>query len=257
MNIKINVLRETPYYLVISKPVGISVHPTSPNMGYAGQAKGIGVNEFTIRDWLLERYPEIKNLPWKTKTREGIVHRLDKDTSGILILAKNPDALDFFQDQFRNREIEKHYAALVFGIPKPQSGEITALLRRDPRDRERQKVELMDFGTDEAERKNSATKYKVVKTLNYKGKDLALLDVQILTGRKHQIRTHMKYIGCPVLGDQKYFTKPSRRFSKELNLDHQLLHASSLKFKSYPDGEDVEIADEPSEIFSIFAPAEK
>ena len=255
MNIK--VLKETPDYLVISKPIGISVHPTSPNMGYAGLAKGAGEKKFTIRDWLLEKYPQIQNLPWKTKMREGIVHRLDKDTSGILLLAKTPEALDFFQDQFRERKIEKHYTALVFGIPKPESGEITALLRRDPRDRERQKVELMDFGTDEAERKLSATRYRVAKTLNFRGQDLAFLDIQILTGRKHQIRAHMKYIGCPVVGDQKYFTKPSRRFAKTLGLDHQLLHASSLKFRGYPDGKVVEITDELPKEFSIFLQAEK
>ncbi len=228
---KIKILHETPDYLVISKPVGISVHP------------GAGERVETISDWLQEKYPEIKKLPWKTTERIGIVHRLDKDTSGILLLAKNPEALDFFQDQFKQRTVDKHYQTLVVGKPPQEKGSINALIRRDPKDRERQKVEFIDFGLDSAERKDSATKYKTIQSYDYKNQMLTLLDIKLNTGRKHQIRVHMKYEGCPVLGDQKYFTKPSRRLSKELGLNRQFLHAVSLKFKSYPDGKDIEIKD--------------
>lgn len=212
--------------------------------------EGAGNGGETVRDWFLQKYPEAKDLPWKTKTREGIVHRLDKDTPGILIIAKTPEALDYFQNQFKNREIKKHYTCLVYGKPPFKEGEINALIRRDPRDRERQKVELMDFGMDEQERKASATKYKTLKAFYFKKQPLTLLDVQILTGRKHQIRAHMKYIGCPVIGDQKYFTKPSRRLSKELGLSSQLLHATKLKFKDYPSGKVIKIEDELPEIFN-------
>jgi 23S rRNA pseudouridine1911/1915/1917 synthase len=228
---EIKILKETPDYLIISKPIGISVHP------------GAGERVETITDWLQEKYPEIKKLPWKTTERIGIVHRLDKDTSGILLLAKTPEALDFFQDQFKERSIEKHYQTLVFGKPPKEKGSVNALIRRDPKDRERQKVEFIDFGLDESERKDSATDYETIKTYNYKGQILTLLDVKLNTGRKHQIRVHMKYELCPVMGDQKYLSKPSKRLSKELGLDRQFLHAVSLKFKSYPDGEDIGVKD--------------
>ena len=236
---KIKILRETPEYLVISKPIGISVHP------------GAGERVQTVSNWLQEKYPEIKKLPWKTTERIGIVHRLDKDTSGILLLAKKPEALDFFQDQFKNRTVEKHYQTLVFGKPPQEQGSINALIRRDPKDREKQRVEFIDFGLDEAERKDSATEYKTIRAYNYKKQILTLLDIKLNTGRKHQIRVHMKYEGCPVLGDQKYFTKPSKRLSKELGLDRQFLHAVSLKFKSYPDRKEVEINDDLPEDLNV------
>ena len=228
-----------PDYLVISKPTGISVHP------------GAGEEEFTVTDWLQKKYTAVKNLAWKTKTRIGIVHRLDKNTSGVLLLAKNPEALDYFQNQFREHKIEKHYTALVFGTPPQEQGSVDAFLSRDPRDRERQKVDLVNFGLDERERKFSATRYKMLKKLNYKGLSLALLDVVILTGRKHQIRAHMKHLGCPVLGDPKYFTKPARRLAKQLGLTRQFLHATSLKFQEFPSGKVLEISDHLPEDLSI------
>ena len=241
----IKILKETPDYLVISKPAGIAVHP------------GAGEEEFTVTDWLQEKYPKITSLAWKTKTRIGIVHRLDKDTSGILLLAKNPEALDYFQDQFREHKIEKHYTALVFGAPPQEKGMVDAFLSRDPRDRERQKVDLVNFGLDKRERKFSATRYKMLKKLNYKGLSLALLDVVILTGRKHQIRAHMKYLGCPVLGDPKYFTKPARRLAHKLGLTRQFLHATSLKFKEFPSGKVVEISDKlPDDLSNILETVE-
>lgn len=245
---KIEILQETSDHLVISKPIGVSVHPGAGPTSL----KFRGIRELTISDWLQEKYPEIKKLPWKTTERIGIVHRLDKDTSGILLLAKNPEALDYFQDQFKERSVEKHYQTLVAGKPPREQGSINALIRRDPKDRERQKVEFIDFGLDESERKDSATEYETIKTYSYKKQVLTLLDIKLKTGRKHQIRVHMKYEGCPVLGDQKYFTKPSKRLSKELGLDRQFLHAVSLKFKSYPDGKEVEINDDlPDDLKSL------
>ncbi|MDH4359004.1 MAG: RluA family pseudouridine synthase [Candidatus Berkelbacteria bacterium] len=227
----IKVLLESKEYLVISKLIGISVH------------SGAGKEKHTVRDWFWKKYPEIQNLAWKTKTREGIIHRLDKDTSGLLILAKTPKALEYFQSQFKNRKIEKHYIALVFGKPPFEEGEINALVYRDPKDREKQKVSLIDFALDEQEKKFSATKYKVLRYYTYKNQVLTLLDVKILTGRKHQIRIHMKHEGCPVIGDNKYFTKPSRRISAELGLKRQFLHASRLRFRNYPRREIIEIED--------------
>jgi len=239
--IKINTLAEDEDYLVISKLVGISVHEGAPQ------------NEFTIVDWLKENRPEILEHKWQSEVRPGIVHRLDKDTSGVLLLAKNPEALEYFQTQFKNREVEKHYLTLVCGKLPSGKGRIDALIRRDPKDRERQKVEFMDFGLDEAERKQSATEYEVKNIYKYKGYILSLVDVKLLTGRKHQIRVHMKYEGCPVVGDQKYFNKASKRVSKELGLNRQFLHSVSLKFKDKK-GEWVEVRDDlPADLASIIA----
>lgn len=229
---QIKILKETDNYLVISKPIGISVHP------------GAGERVETISDWLQNLYPEIKKLPWKTTERIGIVHRLDKDTSGILLLAKTPEALDYFQDQFRRRTVEKHYQTLVFGKPPFKKGSINAFIHRDPKDREKQKVEFVNFGLDDTEHKYSATEYQTIDDYNYKGQSLTLLDIKLNTGRKHQIRVHMQYERCPVLGDQKYFNKPSKRLSKELGLQRQFLHAVSLKFKSYPDEKMIEVRDD-------------
>ena len=228
--IKIKILSEYEDYLVISKPVGISVH------------EGAGKDQYTIVDWLKESYPEIVRLDWQSVVRPGIVHRLDKDTSGVLLLAKNPQALEFFQTQFRNREVEKHYTTLICGKLPSEKGRIDAFIRRDPKDRERQKVEYVNFGLDEAERKQSATEYEVKEILNFKGYILSLVNIKLLTGRKHQIRVHMKYEGCPVVGDTKYFNKASKRVSKELKLNRQFLHSINLKFKN-PKGELITVED--------------
>lgn len=229
--IKIKILMEYEDFLVISKPDDISVH------------EGAGEEQYTVVDWLKETHPEILKLDWQSKIRPGIVHRLDKDTSGVLLLSKNPEALDYFQAQFKNREVEKHYLTLVCGKLPSQTGRIDAFIRRDPKDRERQKVEYVNFGLDEADRKQSATEYEVKEIFNFKGYILSLVDIKLLTGRKHQIRVHLKYEGCPVVGDTKYFNKASKRVSKELGLTRQFLHSISLKFKNKK-GEWVEVKDE-------------
>jgi 23S rRNA pseudouridine1911/1915/1917 synthase len=234
---KINIIKDERDYLVISKPAGISIHD------------GAGKKQYTIVDWFIENYPEINKLKWLSQTRPGIVHRLDKETSGILLLAKNQKTLDFFQSQFKNREVEKHYTTLVFDKPPFESGYINALIRRDPKDRKKQKVDLVNFGLDEIERKNSATGYKVIKTLKFDGQLLSLLDVRIYTGRKHQIRVHMQYEGCPIVGDPVYNNKASKKLSKKLPLDRQFLHATSLKIK-LPNNEIMNFQDDLPEDFS-------
>lgn len=229
---KIKILREDGNYAVISKPAGIAVH------------EGAGEAQFTVVDFLKENFKNFTKEKWKSSTRPGIIHRLDKDTSGILLVAKNQKALDYYQDLFRKKEIEKHYTAVVCGKLPFEKGRIDALIRRDPKDREKQKVELIDFGFDENNRVTSATEYEVKSVLNYKGNIFELLDVRILTGRKHQIRVHMKFENCPILGDQKYFNKNSKRMSKLFNLERQFLHASRLKYLEYKTNELIEIKDE-------------
>lgn len=210
------ILYETKDYLVISKPINIAVHPGADRTSY------------TIKDWLCDNYPEIKNLTWKSKDRIGIIHRLDKDTSGIMILAKNPETLDYFQDQFRKRKVDKFYLALVLGRPSQNHKIIYGFISSDPKNRKAQKVQLIDFGLDHRERKNTGTEYWVKKTYLFDQKEISLLEVKILTGRKHQIRAHLKYEGNPIIGDTLYTTKPAKRLSKKLNLKRQFLHAHKI-----------------------------
>lgn len=237
MNIKI--IHETENYLVISKPIGIAVHPGADRVS------------FTIMNWLLEKYPEIEKQDWQSRDRIGIVHRLDKDTSGIMILAKNQVALDFFQDQFRNREVEKYYRTLVYSKPPQEHGFIDALISRDYKDRKKQKVESIDFELDWRERKNVATEYWIEKKFTYKKEILSFLLVRIYTGRKHQIRAHMKYEGCPVVGDETYNIKPSRKISKDLEISRQFLHSVRLKIKDFDTKEMIEFSDELPEDLSV------
>lgn len=217
---KIKILYEEDDLLVIEKPIGIAAH------------KGADRVSYTVSDWLTDTYPQTKNLPWRTRDRIGIVHRLDKDTSGVMILAKKPELIKILQDQFRSRSVEKHYQTLVFGKPPFNSGTINAQIYRDPKNRKGQKVELVDFGLYHFERKFSATLYRTLAHYKFKGQLLSLLEINLKTGRKHQIRAHMKYEGCPVIGDQMYFNKPSKRISKEIGLDRQFLHSNFIRFKN-------------------------
>ena len=228
----IKIIHESETYLVISKPIGIAVHP------------GADRDSFTIMDWLIERYPEIKLLNWQSRDRMGIIHRLDKDTSGIMMLAKNPEALDFFQDEFRERRVEKYYRTLIFNKPPQEHGFIDAFISRDYKDRKKQKVESIDFELDWRERKNSATEYWTEKRYSFKRQILSLLLVRIFTGRKHQIRAHMKFEGCPVIGDETYNIKPSRNISKELGIHRQFLHSVRLIIKDFDTREMIEFNDE-------------
>jgi 23S rRNA pseudouridine1911/1915/1917 synthase len=235
----IKIIHETENYLVISKPIGIAVHP------------GADRDSFTIKDWLVDKYPEIESLKWHNPDRTGIIHRLDKDTSGIMLLAKNPEVLDFFQDQFRNREVEKYYRTLVFNKPPQEHGFIDAFISRDYKDRKKQKVESIDFELDWRERKNSATEFWVEKQYKFKNQLLSLLLVRIFTGRKHQIRAHMKYEGCPVIGDETYNIKPSKRISKDLKINRQFLHSVRLIVQDFETKKPIEFVDDLPEDLSI------
>jgi 23S rRNA pseudouridine1911/1915/1917 synthase len=151
------------------------------------------------------------------------VHRLDKDTSGILLIAKNDKALEFFQKQFKERGVEKKYLALVAGDIKENQGVIETLIGRSPKDRRKQKVFLPGEPGSQGKRK-AITKYKVLQRFqNY-----TLIEVTPETGRKHQIRTHFAYLGHPVAGDKLY------GFKGQIcppGLKRQFLHANYLKIK--------------------------
>ena len=159
---------------------------------------------------------------------EKRAHRLDKDTSGVFLIAKNDKTLEFLQKQFQDREVKKKYIALVVGSLKNTEGTIETLLGRSPGDRRKQKVFLPH--DPQAEDKRSAiTKYKVLQRFE----KYDLIEVEPLTGRKHQIRAHMAYLGHPIAGDKLYGFK-NQPLPKGLN--RQFLHAKYLEIK-IPDGQ--------------------
>lgn len=151
------------------------------------------------------------------------VHRLDKDTSGIFLVAKNDESLDFLQKQFKEREVEKKYIALIIGNLKDQSGKIKTLLGRSPKDRRKQKV-YMPQEPGAGNRREAETSYKVLQRFeNYD-----LIEAEPKTGRKHQIRVHLAYLGHPIAGDKLYGFKGKKT---PQGLQRQFLHASYLKIK--------------------------
>ena len=151
------------------------------------------------------------------------VHRLDKDTSGILLVAKNKKTLEFSQKQFQERKVEKKYLALVVGNLKNKEGMVKTLLGRSPKDRRKQKV-FLPSGPGAQRKREAITQYKALQ----KFKAYTLTEARPRTGRKHQIRAHFAYLGHPIVGDKLYGFKnqPCPR-----GLKRQFLHASLLKIQ--------------------------
>ncbi len=157
-------------------------------------------------------------------------HRLDKDTSGLLVVAKNEAVLEKLQDQFKKRQVTKEYLALVHGEMKPGRGEIVTEIVRDSARKVPFKAVAVASGLERGDPRVAKTAWQVVKKLTINHYPLTLVRVHITTGRTHQIRVHMKYLGYPIMGDKVYFTKPSRQLSRKLGLSRQFLHAARLEF---------------------------
>ena len=192
-NIPLDIIYEDEDIVIINKASGMVVHPASGNY------------ENTLVNALIYRY----NLD-DTNVRSGIVHRIDKDTSGLVIVAKNDKTLELLTEMFKNKEIKKTYLALVDGVINNKSGTINAPITRDVKDRKKMMV-----GKDG---KNSITHFYVLKTF----KNNTYLSLNLETGRTHQIRVHMAYIGHPITNDKVY--------GKENTSFGQYLHASKLEF---------------------------
>ena len=175
-------------------------------------------------------------------------HRLDKDTSGILLIAKDDKTLEFLQEQFKERKVEKKYVALTIGHLKNERGAIETLLDRAPGDRRKQKAFLPNEPGVEKIHRKAITKYRVLQRFSAQGEtsplrggeNYDLVEVEPETGRKHQIRAHFTYLGHPIAGDKLYGFKnqPAPK-----GLARQFLHASYLKIK-LPDGEEKEFRSE-------------
>jgi 23S rRNA pseudouridine1911/1915/1917 synthase len=193
---ELRIAYEDEHLLIVDKPAGLVVHPA------AGHATG------TLVHGLLDR-----DIAGGDVARPGIVHRLDRDTSGLMVVARSEDAHARLQRLIRSRELERHYAALVVGRPRSRTGRIEAPIGRDRRDPLRHSLD-----TDKP--RDAVTHFEVRELLPRH----SLLDVSLETGRTHQIRVHLAAIGLPVAGDNVY-GRP-----RELGLERQFLHAARLVF---------------------------
>ena len=213
--IPLDILFEDEALLVINKPAGLVVHPAQ---GHTGG---------TLVNALLARYPDLatmQTLEADAKNRPGIVHRLDRDTSGVIVVARTPPAMAHLRHQFKARTVEKTYLALVFGRPDVPTGIIDVPLGRDPRHRQK--------FTARTDGKAARTHYQVRETFNR----YSLLEIGLETGRTHQIRVHLTWLGYPVVGDTVY-----GRRKNSLGLTRQFLHAWRLRFEHPTTEEMIEV----------------
>lgn len=200
--------------LILEKPAGLVVN----------RAKS--VKGETLQDWI-EKRPSYQAIKQSSRgetdfiKRSGVVHRLDKETSGLLIVAKTPQAFVNLQKQFKERKVEKKYLALVHGKVGPKEGTIGVPISRSPFDRKK-------FGVFLGGRP-AKTRYKVKKHYNLVPSAYSLIELAPTTGRTHQIRVHLKYISHPVVGDDKYAGRKTARADRQW-CSRQFLHASYLSF---------------------------
>lgn len=217
--IKLPIIYEDEDIIVINKPTGVLTH-----------SKGALNTEATVASWLLQHlskdnYNIKSSFPgWHPgDNRLGIVHRLDRTTSGVIIVAKNDKTLKWLQTQFSTRKVRKIYLAIVEGIPDPDQAIIDAPIERNPK-----KPKTFRVG---ANGRSALTSYKVLKIISRPNNTYSLLELVPRTGRTHQLRVHLKYIGHPIVGDRVYghggsLTKISTKFQAGENM---YLHAKSLE----------------------------
>jgi 23S rRNA pseudouridine1911/1915/1917 synthase len=199
-NIPLDILFENDDLLVVNKPAGMVVHPA------AGHASG------TLVHAVLGYDPDIEGIGGEE--RPGVVHRLDKETSGLIVLAKNDNAHHWLQDQFRLRQVEKMYLALVDGAPPTPSGRVEAAIGRDPSHRRKMAIVPLAKGRE------AISEYKTLESFP----SYTLLEFHPFTGRTHQIRLHCVFLGSPIVGDAVYGRK-----KPSVDIKRHFLHAFRLK----------------------------
>jgi 23S rRNA pseudouridine1911/1915/1917 synthase len=207
--IPLDILHEDGDIIVINKPPGLVVHPA------AGHPGGTLVNA------VLHHCPDLG--PISGELRPGIAHRLDRDTSGVIVVAKNEAALKSIVDQFKQREVSKEYAALVHGCPTKAEGSIETMIGRSRQDRKK-------MSAKPASGRNAVTHYEVAEAFAA----AAFLCARPETGRTHQIRVHLTHIGHPIIGDKQYGGK-----GKAISAPRQMLHARQLTLSHPGSGERV------------------
>jgi len=217
-NIKLNIVYEDKDILIVNKPAGMVVHP------------GAGNHNNTLVNALIYKYKKkLSNI--NGSTRPGIVHRIDKETSGLLVVAKNNNAHSNLGKQFNDHTIKRTYQALSWGVLRPLNGRIETLIGRSRKNRQLMSV-------TEISGKKAVTNYTTLKVFEVKDvPKISFIECELETGRTHQIRVHMAYKGNSLLGDQQYgkknlkFKKINEDFENKLKiLNRQALHAKSLGF---------------------------
>ncbi len=214
VRVRVEIVAEEKDFVVVNKPAGMVVHPDEAH------------KNGTLADWLVEKYPEVKKVGDDEK-RPGIVHRLDKDVSGLMVVARNQEMFECLKKQFQDRKTEKKYLALVHGMVSKDEDLIEGVLGRSA------KSGTMVVGGAKAKKsREAATAYRVVERF----KNFTLLSIKILTGRTHQIRAHMKSIGHSLVGDELYVTRDVKRKKQQEELGRVWLFAERLGFKDLEGG---------------------
>lgn len=215
-NIPLDIVYEDQYLVVVNKPAGLVVHPAA------------GVHSGTLANALAYHFEQLSQRGGKI--RPGIVHRLDKDTSGLMVIAKNEEVHDELANQFRAREVTKIYLALVHGVVQVDSGRIEQPIGRDPRNRTRMAV---------TKGREALTLYRVKRRYDR----FTLLEVELKTGRTHQIRVHLAWLKHPVVGDETYSGGRDKTIGDPRvrntvrKLERHFLHAHQLAFRHPVTGE--------------------
>ena len=214
---KIKIIKDGPDYIVLEKPSGILMHPTEAH------------EKNTLSDWLVKKYPQIKKVGDNPEQRPGIVHRLDKEASGLIVVAKTQQMFEHLKKQFQNREVEKIYSVLVFGNIDKDNTIIDFDIDRgsDGKMVARPKTDKMKLKNIKKIQTGKTATTEIWKEKEYSR--FTLLRVKIHTGRTHQIRVHMLAYGHPVVGDKLYYNKNLYK-RNDILLDRLFLHAKKLCF---------------------------
>lgn len=210
-DIPIDIIYEDNDLIIVDKPAGMVVHPA------------VGHRSGTLVNAVLAHAPRMDGVGGER--RPGVVHRLDKDTSGLIVIAKNDRAHRFLQAQFKERIVGKTYLALVHGNPPSAKGRVETAIGRDKKFRKRMAV----YAEKNSRARFAITRYSTLERFE----NAALLEIKPITGRTHQIRVHMSYLGCPVAGDLLYGGR--KLIEESCELERQFLHASGLKI-AIPNG---------------------
>ena len=198
----IKVVYEDDNFIIFNKPNGLLTHPTNKS------------SELTLRDYLVDEHPGI--LSWGEENREGIVHRLDRVTSGLIVCALNLESYNLLKDKFKNREITKSYVALIEGALPSDSGILNLPLARSLKNRSKRTVDTNG--------RNSITKYELLNF--YEDFNISKIELDLITGRNHQIRAHMEYMKTPILNDTLYNASKNHIIPE----NSIALHSAVLKF---------------------------
>lgn len=231
-NIPLSIIYQDSKIAVIDKPAGLLTHPSR------------GFNSGTLVNALLYHIKDLSGI--RGSLRPGIVHRLDKDTSGLLVVAKSDEAHSGLHEQFKDRSVEKTYLAVAYGVFERKNGKLDSKIARHPTDRKKMAPSALNG-------KDALTIYKVLSSNN----GFSLVELEIKTGRTHQIRVHLSEIGHPIVGDKKYGGGPNRANNitnqnarqAAVSMKRQALHARTLCFDHPISGKRLEFSSRPPKDF--------